>query len=66
MGVPGNGNNLSRGTSPQVPSIGRRTSVDRTRELAQVPRVQGGFRNSSSGDHPKAPNKPSIGGGEHA
>ncbi|MQM03887.1 hypothetical protein Taro_036675 [Colocasia esculenta] len=35
MGVPGNGNNLSRGTSPQVPSTGRMTSVDRTRELAQ-------------------------------
>ncbi|MQL76708.1 hypothetical protein Taro_009120, partial [Colocasia esculenta] len=36
MGVPGNGNNLSHGTSPQVPSTGRKTSVDRTRELAQV------------------------------
>ncbi|MQL79578.1 hypothetical protein Taro_012016 [Colocasia esculenta] len=39
MGVPGNGNNLSHGTSPQVPSTGRKTSVDCTRELAQVPRV---------------------------
>ncbi|MQL69555.1 hypothetical protein Taro_001834 [Colocasia esculenta] len=35
MGVPGNGNNLSHWTSPQVPSTGRKTSVDRTRELAQ-------------------------------
>ncbi|MQM08827.1 hypothetical protein Taro_041686, partial [Colocasia esculenta] len=39
MGVPGNGNNLSHGTSPQVPSTERKTSVDHTRELAQVPRV---------------------------
>ncbi|MQL68680.1 hypothetical protein Taro_000964 [Colocasia esculenta] len=37
MGVLGNGNNLSHGTSPQVPSTGRRTRVDRTRRLAQVP-----------------------------
>ncbi|MQL70516.1 hypothetical protein Taro_002828 [Colocasia esculenta] len=28
MGVPGNGNNLSHGTSPQVPSTGRTTNRD--------------------------------------
>ncbi|MQL89394.1 hypothetical protein Taro_021980 [Colocasia esculenta] len=39
MGVPGNGNNLSHGTSPQVPSTGQKTSVDHTRELAQVPQA---------------------------
>ncbi|MQL97594.1 hypothetical protein Taro_030280 [Colocasia esculenta] len=28
MGVPGNGNNLSHGTSPQVPRTGRTTKGD--------------------------------------
>ncbi|MQL76473.1 hypothetical protein Taro_008861 [Colocasia esculenta] len=46
MGVPGNGNNLSHGTSPQVPSTGRRTRVDRTRGLAQVPRYSKANGNS--------------------
>ncbi|MQL95735.1 hypothetical protein Taro_028404 [Colocasia esculenta] len=30
MGVPGNGNNLSHGTSPQVMRIGRKTSFKST------------------------------------
>ncbi|MQL81554.1 hypothetical protein Taro_014011, partial [Colocasia esculenta] len=40
MGVPGNGNNLSHGTSPQVPRTGRRTSTSRSDTNCNDPRTR--------------------------